>query len=109
MISRQWTGLCKKEKAEDYIQHLRKDTFGRLGQLKGFIKASILKREIGEGIEFLIVTEWESLNAIKQFAGNDYDTAVVPENVQKMMVRYDNTVRHYEINLQHNGKKTIIG
>jgi heme-degrading monooxygenase HmoA len=98
MISRHWTGLCKKEKADHYIQHLREDTFQKLGQLEGFIRASILKREIADGVEFLIVTEWESLTAIKQFAGNNYDTAVVPESVQKMMVKYDNMVRHYEIN-----------
>jgi len=98
MISRHWTGLCKKEKAEDYIKHLRQDTFQKLDQLGGFIKASILKREIEEGTEFLIVTEWESINSIKQFAGNEYNIAVVPEIVQDMMVRYDKVVRHYEIN-----------
>ena len=98
MISRHWTGLCKRERANDYIQHLRKDTFEKLGQMQGFRKAYILKREIQEGIEFLIVTEWESLNAIKQFAGNDPETAVIPEMVQDMMVKYDKVVRHYEIN-----------
>jgi heme-degrading monooxygenase HmoA len=98
MISRNWTGLCKREKANDYIQHLREDTFQSIKKIDGFIRASILKREVSDGIEFLIVTEWESLNSIRQFAGNSYETSVVPEIVKEMMVRYDENVRHYEIN-----------
>jgi hypothetical protein len=98
MISRNWTGLCRKERANDYIQHLQEDTFPIIKKIEGFIKASILKREVAEGVEFLIVTEWESLNSIKQFAGNNYETAVVPDIVKGMMIRYDENVRHYEIN-----------
>lgn len=49
------------------------------------------------GAEFLIVTTWESLDAIKQFAGADAELAVVPDKVQAMMVSYDRTVRHYEV------------
>jgi hypothetical protein len=103
MISRNWTGLCKLEKANDYIEHLRQDTFQKIKKIEGFIRASILKREVREGIEFLIVTEWESLNSIKLFAGNNYETAVVPEIVQGMMVRYDENVKHYEINFTSEG------
>lgn len=96
-ISRQWIGLCKKERANDYILHLQEETFQELLTLKGFLRASILKRELSEGIEFLIVTEWESLESIKQFAGEEVATAVVPPAVQEMMVRFDKMVRHYEI------------
>ena len=97
MISRNWTGLCKKEKATDYIHHLRQDTFQQIEKIDGFIRASILKRELPEGVEFQVITEWQSLDAIKQFAGSDYDTAVVPQLVQDMMIRFDKKVRHYEI------------
>jgi heme-degrading monooxygenase HmoA len=97
MIFRNWTGLCKKEKADDYIHHLHQDTFQEIEKIDGFIKASILKKELPEGVEFLVITEWQSLDAIKQFAGSDYDTAVVPQIVRDMMVRFDEKVRHYEI------------
>jgi heme-degrading monooxygenase HmoA len=97
-IARHWTGLCKTARAEDYIHHLRHETFVKLKQIKGFLKASILKRDTHEGIEFLIITEWESVEAIKSFAGNQYETAVVPAVAREMMVRYDSMVRHYEIN-----------
>jgi heme-degrading monooxygenase HmoA len=97
MISRHWTGLAKKEKAAEYIIHLKTDTFRQLKQLDGFISASILKRELDDGIEFLIITEWKTLASIKQFAGDQYETAVVPATVQSLMIRYDTKARHYEV------------
>lgn len=97
MIARHWTGLVKKDKADDYIAHLTNDTFKGLTRIDGFIEASILKRELQEGIEFLIITKWDSSAAIKQFAGEHYETAVVPKIAQEMMIRYDKQVKHYEV------------
>ena len=96
MISRHWTGVAKKEKANEYILHLQNETFKQIQMIPGFISARILQRELNDGIEFLIVTEWESIAAIKQFAGEDPDLAVVPQPVKDMMIRHDRKVRHYE-------------
>jgi heme-degrading monooxygenase HmoA len=95
-IARHWTGLCKQDRASDYIHHLEQETFPRLKQINGFVRASILNRKTDEGIEFLIITEWNSLDAIRAFAGDLYETAVVPDAAQQMMIRFDTTVRHYE-------------
>ncbi len=81
MISRHWRGLA----------------FPQLSNIPGFVDASILRREVREGVEFLIVTNWESVKAIEQFSGREPETAVVPEKVQKMMIEYDHRVRHYEV------------
>lgn len=97
MISRQWRGLAKPDRAEDYIRHLQDDTFPKLQLLAGFVDASILRRELPAGIEFLVVTRWQSLSAIEAFAGSNPDTAVVPDNVKQMMVEYDSSVRHYTL------------
>jgi heme-degrading monooxygenase HmoA len=97
MIARHWRGLCKHEQAPHYISHLRHETFPALAAIKGFVKASILQRKLEEGVEFLIVTEWESMLAIEQFAGDDSSLAVVPLPVQQMMIRYDEQVQHYTI------------
>jgi heme-degrading monooxygenase HmoA len=69
----------------------------QLSRIPGFVTASILRRDVGNGIEFLIVTHWESIGAIEQFAGRDPEVAVVPRRVQDMMIEYERTVRHYEI------------
>ena len=97
LISRHWKGVAKSEEADNYIHHLRDDTFPKLARIEGFIKASILRRPIGEGTEFLIVTTWQSMEAVREFAGEPVNTAVVPLSVQAMMVEYDREVLHYEI------------
>lgn len=97
MISRQWKGIAKSSEAQRYAEHLRQDTFPKLSDIEGFISASILQRSVPAGEEFLIVTVWESIDAIKRFAGEDPDAAVVPAAVQAMMVEYDKVVSHYAI------------
>ena len=97
MISRQWRGIAKPGRAADYIQHLQSETFPGLAKLPGFIRAAVLKRETGESIEFQIMTEWESLDAIHAFAGADISLAVVPEAARDLLSSYDDYVVHYEI------------
>ena len=69
MISRHWQGIAKPGEADKYIYHLKTDTFPKLSEIAGFVSASILTRGVDQGTEFLIVTEWESIEAIKAFAG----------------------------------------
>jgi heme-degrading monooxygenase HmoA len=97
MISRHWKGIAKPGEADNYIEHLRSDTFPKLSKIDGFISATILRRTDKQGTEFLIITVWESIEAIERFAGATPDVAVVPESVQAMMVEYDRNVIHYEI------------
>ena len=98
MIERHWKGIARKERANEYVAHLRNDTFKEIKKIKGFISASILKRDLSEGVEFLVITKWETLEVIRQFAGDKIETAVVPKLVQDIMLKYDKNVRHYEVN-----------
>jgi heme-degrading monooxygenase HmoA len=97
MISRHWRGLCKRQRADEYVEHLRSETFPALKQIPGFVSASILRRAAPTGVEFLIVTQWQSLEAIRAFAGAAAESAVVPAKVQEMMIDYDRAARHYEV------------
>ena len=97
MISRQWRGLAHPSRAQDYIRHLRTETFPALRNIPGFIDASILSRPFGAGVEFLIVTRWDSIDAIANFSGVDPEAAVVPAEAADMMIEYDRRVRHFEI------------
>jgi hypothetical protein len=97
MISRHWKGIAKRAFADRYVDHLRRETFPELASLPGFIRATVLRRELAAGTEFQVVTLWDSLSSIEGFAGVDVDAAVVPPEVQAMMVNYDRSVAHYEI------------
>jgi len=97
VISRHWRGVSKRERAEAYTAHLQAETFPALTKIPGFVRASILKREVDRGTEFEIVTVWKSREAIRAFAGPDLEAAVVPAVVRDMMVEFDERVRHYEV------------
>jgi heme-degrading monooxygenase HmoA len=97
MISRHWTGIARRDRADAYVEHLETDTFPRLVALPGFIRATVLRRERPEGTEFQVVTLWESLRAIQAFAGGDAEAAVVPAVAQAMMIDYDHRAAHYDV------------
>jgi heme-degrading monooxygenase HmoA len=97
MISRHWKGIAKREEADRYVAHLKHDTFPKLASLQGFVRASILRREVANGVEFQVVTVWDSLHAIEAFAGVDAEAAVVPALAQAMMVEFDRRAAHYEV------------
>jgi antibiotic biosynthesis monooxygenase (ABM) superfamily enzyme len=97
VISRQWRGLAQSNQAQKYVKHLRTETFPALRKLPGFVDASILSRSLGDGVEFLVVTQWESLAAIVRFAGPDPEAAVVPSEVAAMMIDYDRRATHFQV------------
>ena len=104
MISRHWQGIARREDADRYIAHLKSDTFPQLASLAGFIRATILRREVAEGTQFQVVTVWESLEAIHAFSGSDVEGAIVPPPAQAMMVEFDRRAVHYEIAFVFEGK-----
>jgi len=95
MVERHWKGIANREKAGRYIQHLKEETLPGLKTISGFKGLSILSRETKEGTAFLIITRWEKLASIRQFAGENYEEAVVPDAVKAMMIRYDRQAEHY--------------
>jgi len=97
MISRHWRCLAQVNKAQSYVKHLRTETLPRLRELPGFVTASVLSRPLGNGVEFLVVTQWESVDAIATFAGPDAEVAVVPHQAASMMIEYDRRARHYDV------------
>jgi heme-degrading monooxygenase HmoA len=97
VIARLWRGVARPGQAGAYEEHLRRHTFLALKEIPGFVDAAILRRPVEGGIEFLILTRWVSMEAIKRFAGSDAEAAVVPAEVQAMMIEYDRRVNHFEV------------
>jgi heme-degrading monooxygenase HmoA len=83
--------------ADAYVHHLKTETLPQLSAIPGFVSATILRRPVEDGVEFQVVTLWESLDAIAAFAGADVEAAVVPADAQAMMTRFDRRVTHYEV------------
>lgn len=97
MISRHWIGTVRNDKVQDYLHHLDTVVLPNLERTSGVKNAYYLKRQVKEGTEFLIVTEWENVEAIISFAGADYERAVVDDYAKSLMVTFEKRVRHYTI------------
>jgi heme-degrading monooxygenase HmoA len=89
--------VVRREHAARYIAHLHEETFPQLRRIAGFVDSTINRRETADGVEFVVITRWHSMDAIRAFAGADPEQAVVPAKAQAMMARFDTRVRHYDV------------
>jgi heme-degrading monooxygenase HmoA len=78
MIGRFWQGTCAPADADAYVDHLRRATLPALREIAGYEGGYVLRREASGGVDFLVLTLWASLDAVRAFAGDDYGLAVVP-------------------------------
>jgi len=97
MISRHWRALALPERADEYVTHLRNETFPAIKNLPGCLGATVHRREQPAGVEFIVITHWASLAAIHAFSGADAEAAVVPPKVRDMMIEFDVRARHYHV------------
>ena len=96
MIARVWRGWSTTELVPAYEEHLRTATFPALRELDGHEGAYLLRRDQGDDVELVVVTFWDSLDAVRAFAGDDLETAVVPPEATRALTRFEETVTHYD-------------
>jgi len=106
MISRIWHGWTTFTNADKYEAMLKDEIFVGVQNrhIPGFKKIQLLRREAGGEIEFVTIMMFDSLEAVRQFAGEDYETAVVPEKARAILSRFDERSQHYEIRAERRGK-----
>ena len=97
MIIRIWRGLCNGENADAYERHVTQKVFPALARIRGHRGAYLLRRQADGGVEFLAVTAWDSMKAVREFAGQDPDIAVVVPEAQAVLADFDRFVRHYDL------------
>jgi heme-degrading monooxygenase HmoA len=97
VIARIWRGAADRPHAEAYVAYLREQTFPHLLSIAGHRGGYVLQRGRGDMVEFTVITLWESLDAIRQFAGDDPEAAVVPDRAAALLASYDARAAHWEI------------
>ena len=97
MIIREWRGRATPEKADAYPRHFRRVVMPELRGIAGFLGATLSRREHGGQIEFLVLSRWRSLEAIRAFAGAHPERAIVEPGAVSALIDFDNTVRHYKV------------
>lgn len=97
MIARTWQGWAAPENANAYEEHYRTEVAGHLSAVPGFLGARLLKRRDGGEVHFTSITLFASLDAVKGFAGDGYETAVIEDAARAALVRWDEHVSHHEV------------
>jgi len=100
MIGRVWHGWTNPENADSCEHLLRAEILPGIHRVNGDRGAFLLRREAGDEVEFVTVTVFDSLEAVRAFAGEDYEVAVVPAAARKLLSRFDERSLHYQAVLQ---------
>ena len=98
-ISRVWHGWTTPENADGYESLLRHEIFIgiRECQIPGYRGIQLFRRTVGTEVEFVTVMWFDSLDAVRAFAGPEYEVAVVPPKARALLSRFDARSQHYEV------------
>ncbi len=99
MISRIWHGYTTRENADTYENLLKEEIFVgiRNRHIPGFKEIQLFRRNIEEEVEFITVMWFDTLDAVRLFAGEDYSLAVVPPKARLVLKHVDERSPHYEV------------
>lgn len=99
MISRIWHGYASFENADTYENLLREEIIVgiRERKIEGFREMQVLRRTLENEVEFITIMWFDSIDAVRQFAGEDYEAAVVPQKARQVLAHFDDRSQHYEV------------
>jgi heme-degrading monooxygenase HmoA len=105
MIERIWHGWTTPGNADAYEALLKEEIFVGIQdrQIRGFRGIRLLRRDVGSEVEFVTIMRFDSLEAVREFAGEDYELAVVPEKARAVLSHFDARSQHYEVRAERDG------
>ena len=97
MIARIWHGWASRATAGDYQHHYESEVSGHLRGIDGFRGARLLRQDAGDEVMFTSIAFFTGIDAVRGFAGEDYEQAVVEEAARRALSRWDDRVSHHEV------------
>jgi len=99
MIARIWHGWSSPSNADPYESLLKSEIFVGIQdrRISGYKGIQLLRRTVGDEIEFVTIMWFDSIDAVRDFAGEDYEVAVVPPKARALLSRFDVRSQHYEV------------
>jgi heme-degrading monooxygenase HmoA len=97
MIARIWTGAVRREDADAYAEYMRETGIAGYAKTRGNRGVWMLRRDVDERTELVMLTLWDSLDAVKAFAGEDYETAVFYAEDERFLIERDLGATHFEV------------
>lgn len=103
MILRTWHGWTVPENADAYEALLKEEIFVGIANrnIPGYHGIRLLRRTIGNEVEFVTIMTFEDVDSVRQFAGEEYETAVVPPKARALLARFDQRSQHYDLRAEH--------
>jgi heme-degrading monooxygenase HmoA len=105
MLSRIWHGWTTPQNAHTYEALLKEEIFIGIQNrhIRGFKGIQLLRRAVNDEVEFITIMRFDSLDSMREFAGQEYEKAVVPEKARAILSRFDERSQHYEIRVERKG------
>jgi heme-degrading monooxygenase HmoA len=97
MIARVWRGVVAAEDGDAYAEYMQDTGVAGYAAIPGNRGVWMLRRPVSDGEEFMMFTLWESIDALKRFAGEDYETAVFYAQDERFLIRRELISTHYEV------------
>jgi heme-degrading monooxygenase HmoA len=97
MIARIWRGTTLASKADEYLAYLEATGIKDYRATPGNRGVQVLRRASGDEVEFVLITHWDSLDAIRAFAGDDYERAVYYDEDRAYLRERNEWVEHFEV------------
>ncbi len=103
MVLRIWHGWTSLQNADAYETLLREEIFVGIAdrRIEGFLGIQLLRRQLPTEVEFVTIMSFRDLDAVREFAGTDYELAVVPPKARRLLARFDDRSQHYDLRLEH--------
>jgi len=99
MVSRIWHGYTTQANAEDYERLLKEEIFVGISNrhIRGYRGIHLLRRNVGNTVEFITIMWFDTVEVVRQFAGDDYEKAVVPDRARTLLSHFDDRFQHYDV------------
>jgi len=97
VIARIWRGAVRITDADEYAKYIGDTGLAEYRATPGNLSALMLRRDVGDRTEFVMFTTWESMDAIRAFAGDDPERAVYYPKDDRFLIEREDTVAHYEV------------
>lgn len=97
VVARMWHGRVLTTKADEYYPYLKEAGIDKIKAIEGNLGAQVMRRNNGKETEFVVISYWESTDAIKKFAGEDFEkTHFLPKDPQYLL-ELEPKVKHFEV------------
>ena len=97
MIARLWTARATRANAQMYREHFETVVIAHIRTITGYVSGALLTMDRGDETEIVVSTRWQTMDAVRAFAGDDVEAAVVAEAARGMLLSWDERVRHFTI------------